>query len=611
MADLVENPDFRALIQDADWQLESFTQYIRNTFEKKFGDTKENRVDQAVQNLLRAYLELARRYYDQFKESLKQAYLSSNDQEAVIDGAWVSAADVPILMQQAIGRLIDEWDRVYSIIMAGQLIELEGIREIVELLTPVVKEAIGDIGFGAEHFAVIPQFGSYYKMEFFEYADDFMALSLPLTALKSPWEWSIIWHEIAGDKVRQLKKVESDFYNWIELMFKGIKEEPVWDLWILGVFMILDAKRLGDRPEAWFEEWFMELKKSVKMDYASFIQDESTFLTPTSHIKKFLADPSWPLLMLSFEELFDDLMNELSSSNPETAKTAREYGWSQDWLEELFEDGFSVLSFDLNLLPIFSRLLGRYADGGKGFRHPPKSVRMATSLSLKLLTFEQIGQLPAPPQPEEWPSWQEMGLESAEELAAILEYDPGRLEPTTGEVVWLVAKKILRLHHRIKKLDSDTFIKKALSQAMKDYLVGQKPADIEKKTAATLGNFFSAEKDLDKTGDTPWSDEDKVRVLLSDRTTAGLGEDLQPLDYLQLLALPFTVRDYGNEVTFLYESYQYQVGDRGLRDAKTKKYIKDASPTRPKVFTFQSKGYWTNQRGIKQAVDKKYIKQVR
>ena len=151
---------------------------------------------------------------------------------------------------------------------------------------------------------IIPYYSDLYGAVFFKYAPQIVGISIPAFRLSTPWDWGIVWHEVATFVAR----------NYRHLF-------PIeWDA-------LVDSFALPD----------------LRMIYT-------------------LGNPSkWP----------DDI-------DPE------------DWIEEILEDGYSILSLGPSTLPTLERVLQQYylddyelAD----HRHPPVMMR----LDMARLLLQKMG----------------------------------------------------------------------------------------------------------------------------------------------------------------------------------------------------------------------------
>jgi hypothetical protein len=472
------------------------------------------------------------------------------------------------------------------------------------------------VGFSPESFPVIPQFGTAYSLGFFNYTDDFMALNLPITALQSPWEWTIFWHEIAGQKIRLLKKTRVEFLNVVREMFGEMKRRLQQNLLGQEGFRWIDVRANLEMILSWIipsltgkqkSDLLVALTDCVYKDWDN--PDASS--SPLTHTRKFIQDLSparhnLPILMFSFDDLLAEIMEELRVRKKESVKknlldahrealainkvrneneqdevmdnlfnawekalsleedlTAQknalaEEGWSANWLEELFEDSFSVMNFDVNFLPIFDRLLRRQADGGRDLRHPPHHIRLAVAAALKLLDCDEnlIKNQDLPPSVDGV-----LARMSSEESETVKKFYPGLLSVNAQKVIWLAATRFHEVHKRMKMPydDSDEAIQKAkdaIANAMKthtanmDLDTSEKIAkianDVLASLAGTVSNFVHTVQGVtgmaeNQNNIAKSNYENKIHTLLYSRNVI---PPQFPLGYRELLDLSFYDVDF-------------------------------------------------------------------
>ena len=223
---------FHKLTADIDWQRPSFLKYCISLTEGNASNQGPEEI--VVKKILGDYLALALLFSKQVWDDLKSQYEKNS----------IDAFRVKLKMQEALDKLVDEWFRVYGIIQSirGRNSNAESKR-IVDLTTPFVDIAMRDVGLKPEEFPVILQFGQSYSMRFSNYSGGFAALSMPLWILGSPWEWTILWHELAGEKVRTLKNDKIDYFKkMFNKTLKGLEVDE------------LDVQDFG-----WSVDWFEEL----------------------------------------------------------------------------------------------------------------------------------------------------------------------------------------------------------------------------------------------------------------------------------------------------------------------------------------------------------------
>jgi hypothetical protein len=618
---MTDESEFEKLSSDVNWQWKSLHDYIKTGFIDP-GRARVNMLpsELVVQNVLEAYLSLMERFYGQFRDQLQKAY----EQKSVSD------ADVAVLLQQALNKLTAEWERVYSFIAATEAKKTSETQKIITQLSPLIRAAIRDVGFSPDSFPVIPQFGTVYSLGFFNYTDDFMALNLPITALQSPWEWTIFWHEIAGQKVRLLKKTRVEFQAVLAELFSEMRRKVMLeirqypnqedfenvfksdtkDYLFMLLSWIVPFPQLNSLTSNQLSDFLNALTDAVYQDWESPDSSNSSLINTRKLLQDLSPERSTlPILMFSFEDLLDEVTEDLRIQQKKSVKdnllgahkealtinrmrnetrknevmdelynawekalsleenlaaqkkALAEEGWSADWLEELFEDSFSAMNFDVNFLPIFDRLLRRHADGGKDLRHPPHDIRLAAASALKLLDCDEtLLKEDLPPKADQLPT----GL-SDEERTILQKFYPGSLSASSLMVVWLAAKKFHLMHQRMK-MPQDGFheviqkAKEAIANAMQKHTgnlnTSEEIAQLANRVLASLAEMGYSLTDTSQTvisgsenkNESPsFTYADKIDILLN---TRNIIPPRFPLGYRELLDLSFYDVDFlGTTIT--------------------------------------------------------------
>lgn len=463
--------EFTRITRDINWQKESFLNYCTDITKAESpdsdkdqnADANHNVEETIVKKVLDGYFVLFLVFYERVRGDLEKHYTEALD---------VNEADVKLRLQEALSKLVDEWQRVYAIVTAlrERQANLES-RRLLNQMDPFVDIAMKDVGLSYTDFPVVLQFGQSYSLKFSKYSDKFAALSIPLWVLESPWEWTILWHELAGERVRQEKV---------------------------------------DKPE-------------------------------------------------SFSSQFDEILKSLKRDN-NAVDAALGNGWSVDWYEELFEDSFSVIHFPFHFLIVFQSLLERFPDGGKGLRHPPRIIRLATAMFLHLqMKMKRYSNEPLVV--DEWPDWENWSeLKDETDYKKFMQFDPYQLlsNALDVKVAWLTARKILEWHKDKKVYKSaENEFRNIINDAIKKYAYdgyaeGERDA-LLLEIRKTIASLLPAQK---KVGlDTQLSkkiNKEKLSDLISTPTkTKKLLDDhlqvkelLEEKDYKQLLDLTFYDEDF-------------------------------------------------------------------
>lgn len=336
--------------------------------------------------LLNTYQDLAIRFYAQFEYTLLQDILekrdapkqlnkvirilsqnskdkatdsesikSLRDAKKILSQEKVTISDeyerlrrrYPTLLQQALDKLRDEWQRLNTIATASRV--LKNDEQLMKAINRVVDAAAHTVGIDAEYIHVIP--GNSFALFFFSYLQDYAILTVPIYSVRAPWEWSIFWHEAAGYRVRQLESntAINDIQNKLEA-FHGYYKK----LSINGREILIDEVVLHYADQ-----------KNVK-DYR-FIRE---YLQSVFQRDRLSLDD-----LGDFNRQFELMMGNISDTNKFRAfERERQMGWNVNWYKELFEDAWSVIAIREPFIDFFENILSRHAilDG----RHPPIDVRL-------------------------------------------------------------------------------------------------------------------------------------------------------------------------------------------------------------------------------------------
>lgn len=475
---------FAAITRDIDWQRASF---LSHNLEIAWSPDQDQPTYVPAENIVRKILDhyflLALLFYRQLRSDLLEQYKAgkiSDDRE------------VKIQMQSGLDKLVMEWYRVYAAVLSIRASHTPGkARAIMQYMQPVLDAAKNDTYLSSDFLSIL-HFGQDYSMRFFNYLKDIAAINVPLATFESPWEWTILWHELAGEKVRSL-----------------LDEDPAF-----------------------------------------------------------------------FTDMFEEIIKEIPEADPAEIDSM---GWSAGWLQELFEDSFSVVNFPIHFLFVLKNLLERYPEvSGDGTRHPPDAIRLACAMSYHLQN-KGFPMDPAPPlhklTPEVWCStWNELNTPAEKQPERFAMFDPAVLLASQSidskkqaihmKMTRLAAAKLLQWHNGQTRVHSSASpIKDIISAAMIQYSNGNERTEIlsqvmggiqptEELFGGRLGHHASA--DLTRIEQVVMSkriaennaildslemQHSKIRRLLRD----GSDSTATKLGYEDLLSIPFDDVDFGVE----------------------------------------------------------------
>ncbi len=377
-----------------------FDELLRHV-EKTAGELQD---DETLQTLVTLFGEMARRYHLAVSQSLEEALLAKQRAFAVLKddvqklvepdelrgemaagrqvlvaaaaGRWEAyealLREAPIVLQESLEKLTREWDRIAKIVAAAQTLE----PELRRALRRVVLVAAAAVGVPAENILIVP--GEVPALTFFHYIENFAVLTLPLYSLQAPWEWSIIWHELAGYKVRRLNAEEGR----LEI------QDSMKEFFLFGGLMGPSDLEEEDFAQAQYSnnpEFLLDLTRKLSSLFQQVLAEMFPRLTDDERETLFATLQS--ILSnaeaLSLESQFQAIMGRLVEKFPFTA--VQEQGWTRDWIEELFEDAWSVLTFHDPFIEIFfGDTLGHQRSLDE-IRHPPLAIRRQVAAEMNRL----------------------------------------------------------------------------------------------------------------------------------------------------------------------------------------------------------------------------------
>lgn len=404
-------------------------------------------VPEDINFLLNTYREMADKFYTQYELSLLEEIKKQNDvyldsqnalekikiltssgekglsttKQLLINSGNNAIAEkqrlintFPTQLQNALDKLWQERQRINTIAVSSNALAKED--KLAQALGFVVLSA--KISFGmTKRIAIVP--GDAFSLQFYSYVKNFAVLTVPIYSVQAPWEWSIFWHEIAGDVAHRLK---NDTTNEIETIrgklidfsdFLQKNKEKRGEL--IDIVTRNNRQYGGENPEI-----TKNLSNRKNIFSQKYLHDEVF-----SSSKPDLSD------LGSFEHQFERMLANLPTENKfQTYEQIKANGWCVDWFKELFEDAWSILAIREPFLAYFEEILCRHqvTDG----IHPPLDVRLKVAEELLKLINE--GKVENHPKPEVEKIAAEQILKFVSLLmTASFSIDPNDLEST---LVW-------------------------------------------------------------------------------------------------------------------------------------------------------------------------------
>ena len=277
---------------------------------------------QVLCDLVDDFQEMTREYVQLFEASLK----GQTSREPKVK--WLRRHEM-------LDKLTREWHVIYSLASSTELGS-----SFLGKYQKYVEQAVDDIGVRdpKANFLLIPIFGESFSLVTVRYsASNLSILKLPISVIHSPWELSVIWHEMAGLKISRIREQIKDF---------------------LDDYATANKLKLPPHPVTTEMDPITELFQRIREDRS--LDDDIL-----RQVKEFLSGRDGP------------------GFRPDEI-------WSQDWFEQLYEDACSVLAFGEVFVPVLEKILGRqarkiYADR----RYPDLATRLQVAKRLLVLQKEE------------------------------------------------------------------------------------------------------------------------------------------------------------------------------------------------------------------------------
>ena len=227
-----------------------------------------------------------------------------------------------------VDKLTQEWEIVYQLASSAKLLgTILDAKSDFSWFDLLVNTAQKDLNLSDWDFIVVPRLTQRFALTRFRYAAEFAALDMPFASFNASWEWGVFWHELGGRLIKDLKKTNRASFT---VRSVAAREEA----------------REKNAPEL-IDDVIFKLNK-----------DEPVGSAILTKIRKLLKIPPKP-------------------------------DWSEGWVEELFEDACSVLTFGEPFLPVLETILKR-SSGNADKRHPNIQTRVRVARRLLSLNVDPL-----------------------------------------------------------------------------------------------------------------------------------------------------------------------------------------------------------------------------
>ncbi|MGB0384776.1 MAG: hypothetical protein ACPGWR_08145 [Ardenticatenaceae bacterium] len=337
----VLDPNYR-FRYESDWHAYSLLSFAQQTHNAL---NQEVRSERAIGTLVDHFIKVADRYYTKGLELLEEP-LSESDKDK----------NTPFHRHQLIERIGEEWAQIMPLASTSQLLSKVD-EQVLTILTHVIEDALDNLKMERKEVAIMPHFGRHFELVKFRYAPEVAMLGIPLTSLYCPWEWSIIWHEVAG-----LYIASEEAKLPINALLDEMKALPE-EIWV-----------------DWSNKYYQEMKDLPLVDDESDDHHRSA-----SHTDQ---PPEWVLRNWS-EEFIEDAVGVLCLGNSMahglTQILSQHYN-----LEKFLAEGIRNI-IDSNSEPEEEegqgegKGEGQAKDVGRDTRHPPAELRILVAHRLSHL----------------------------------------------------------------------------------------------------------------------------------------------------------------------------------------------------------------------------------
>lgn len=196
---------------------------------KRYVDGQTSQSASAGRYLADSFMSFARAYFDAFIKALDA-------------DTSVTQSRRPYLMHKAIQRLSGDWEELARILAAIDGPYIAVLEALVQVARPSAQWASDHVAQEEKRkgqsivkkasemppqFITLPYFGRHFELISFKYAPDVFVTGVPLYNLESPWDWHVVWHEMAGHIVNLLeesKEIE-------KRIIPNLEARNYWQVW--------------------------------------------------------------------------------------------------------------------------------------------------------------------------------------------------------------------------------------------------------------------------------------------------------------------------------------------------------------------------------------------
>lgn len=206
-------------IYDGDWQHDSIMLFADQVCKwLREDDNAQSPTEATLCRLIRDFIGAMELYYNTGLNLLEER--PPDSPRPLFDGKGLLNGADPLAyerrrMIQIIGA---EWDDLMSMVATARFLDEQA--PVLDALHLLIAQARSDLNMATIKanlsrepdstdlsFMMLPHFGRDFELVSFKYAPGIFVLGVPVTSLYCPWNWTVIWHEVAAIYIQSERKL--------------------------------------------------------------------------------------------------------------------------------------------------------------------------------------------------------------------------------------------------------------------------------------------------------------------------------------------------------------------------------------------------------------------
>lgn len=246
---IARNPDDSSDAFNSLLQLQSLVTHIEK-INADLGSQPPTQTNEGIRYLIDCYLQFAIHFYGAFDRSLRKDSKEASEKHAY----W---------RERAIEKLVTYWNLLSPLLSGIQDARMVKLRALVREAAPgkrwidhwseewrsrvPVTRKEGTRFDWEKHWqdaiVTIPYYGVRFELLRFDYAPYVFVTGVPLHNLETPWQWHVVWHEMAGQIVLDLVKSKK-----IDRVVQDAQKLGKWEEWRLQFEPAAGASSIAASP---------------------------------------------------------------------------------------------------------------------------------------------------------------------------------------------------------------------------------------------------------------------------------------------------------------------------------------------------------------------------